>query len=435
MKMNSSGLPRMRAFLLLRYLLIIGAGYLIIVENRFAVPPVGISLVIAAALASNVAASLMAPATMERPFVTAAFILIDILWTTSALVLARHFAADFFYVYFCVFLLAVIGDNLQLVVIGAIVVCVAYGYVLARDGTWSVWDSPSVIRLPFLFIASAFYGYLIDTNRSDRRRAEAADRSARDKLEALAAVAHDIRTSVFGILGWTELLAGTELKPDQREYAEGAHRGCNALRGLIDDLLDVSKGDAGRLELDAIDFDVRSTMEAAVEIFSKQAVQKGLTFTYHIDDIGIVNGDGPRLQRILANLVSNAIKFTEHGTVSMRASIAEDLGSRILVRVEVADSGIGLTPDEQRRLFQPFVQVRQGGNRSHRGTGLGLAISKMLVGLMGGEIGVFSQLGSGSTFWFTAWFGKPASRDSGKDVLGRVVRASTGERDEVPITG
>jgi signal transduction histidine kinase len=401
-------LPRVRAFLLLRYLLIVGAAYLVLVENHFAVPSVGVPIIVASALTSNVLATFLPAALIETAAFTGGVILTDLAWTTGLLLYSGHFSADFFYVYFFALLLAAIGDSLHLIAIGAVILCGAYGYLLSRTSGWSLWESPSVIRLPFLFIASAFYGYLVDVNRADCKRAEAAAASIRDKSEALAAVSHDIRAAVSRVIGWTELAVQTTPTPAElREYAEGAHRASEALLALTNDIVDVAQIDAGKLELDPADFDLHALVSEVVELSTREATRKGLRLVQRVDStIGAVNGDARRLHRILTNLVGNAIKFTEQGTVTIHATPPESDPGGMLVRFEVADTGIGLTAQEQARLFQPFVQARRSTGRRYGGTGLGLAISKKLVTLMGGEIGVASEPGKGSTFWFTARFAK-----------------------------
>src|SRR4029077_11318509 len=147
------------------------------------------------------------------------------------------FTADFFYIYFVVLLLAAIGESLGLVAIGAVLLCGAYAFILSATGsTWSMWQSPSIIRLPFLFIVAAFYGYLVDVSRREHKRAEAADASARDRAEALATMSHEIRTPITGVMGWTDLLLGTDLTAQQREYAQAAHRASGTLLALINDI-------------------------------------------------------------------------------------------------------------------------------------------------------------------------------------------------------
>jgi len=413
---TSGTLSRTRAFLLLRYLLIIGTAYLLLVEGQFAVPPVALCLLLAAVLASNVGASLLPTRIIERHSFTAAIILADAAWTTGALVYSGHFTADFFYIYFFVLLLAAMGESLGLVAIAAVLVCGGYGFVLLATGkTWSLWQSPSIIRLPFLFIAAAFYGYLVDVNRREQKRAEAADTSARDKAEAVATVSHELRTPITGVLGWMELLLSTDLTAEQREYAGGAHRSSEALLALITDILDVSKIDARKLELEAVPFHPWEMIEEVGKLLAEAAHRKGLELGCHVDCAvpAIVRGDPARLRRIITNLVSNAVKFTEHGEVVVCVKVEAETDEATLLRFEVVDTGIGLTSEQQAHLFRPFAQAEKSIARRYGGTGLGLAISKKLVAMMGGEIGVVSQPTAGSTFWFTARFGKePAGAEA-----------------------
>jgi signal transduction histidine kinase len=423
----SGTLSRTRAFLLLRYLLIIGTAYLLLVEGHFAVPPAAICLLLAAALASNVAASALPSSILEAHYFTAAVVLADVAWTTGALLYSGHFTADFFYIYFAVLLLAAIGQDLGLIAIGAVVICASYGYVLSvTGGMWSLWQSPSIIRLPFLFIAAAFYGYLVDVSRREHKRAEAADASARDKTEALATVSHELRTPIGVVMGWLDILLGTELTAEQRAYAQDAHRTSEALLALISNILDVAKIDAGKLELEAVPFDPSQVVEDVRELLAETAQRKGLQLVCDVHRAvpATVRGDPARVRRVITNLVANAVKFTEQGDVVVRAMVREETDDSVLLQFEVADTGVGLTAEQQARLFRPFAQAELATARRYGGTGLGLAISKKLTALMGGEMGVVSQAGAGSTFWFTARVGREsarpeASRNSRGDLRGQ----------------
>ncbi len=298
---------------------------------------------------------------------------------------------------------------LPLMTVGSVVgICLLVQDRTQRDISAEHLTIISVLGTQFAFVLENVR--LFQKLEDQKRDLERALDTARLKSEFIANMSHEIRTPMSGVCGMTDLLLDTPLSDEQREFAETVRCSAKAVLALINDILDFSKIEAGKLELEAVDFDVNTVVEDATLLLAPGAAAKSLEVACLVDaDVfRSVRGDPGRVRQILINLIGNAIKFTDAGEVIVRATRVETSDREVVIRFSVADTGIGIPADQINRLFREFSQIDGPTRRHLQGTGLGLTISKRLAEMMRGEIGVESEPGRGSTFWFTARL-KPAA--------------------------
>jgi len=293
--------------------------------------------------------------------------------------------------------------------------CVSFEYHLASEPMWRHFEArltPCGKDAVLAVVRDVSPSKALE--RALRAAILEAEKANRAKSSFLAAMSHEIRTPLNAVVGFSSLMMDTPLDTEQQDFADTIHRSADTLLSVVNDILDFSKIEAGRIDLEKTSFDLREAVGDCLKMVAPEASRKGIGICHLIDDRcpERVIGDASRLRQILTNLLGNAVKFTERGKVDVSVEVAEPAGpAGVPVRFQVRDTGIGMSEDQQQKVFEPFTQADASTTRLFGGTGLGLAISGRLIELMGGSISVVSRQGEGSTFSFTI----PLEPDSGAD--------------------
>lgn len=387
-----------RAFLLLRYALIAATAWLLLAEDGFRSPPLVAIGCVAFALASNLVIAALPPKYTSSPSFGPAIIFVDTAWIAAAALASGRFSAEFYLLYFFVVLLAAIGESLRLIALTTLAVCGAYLYLMsATGGTWSLWSSPSLWRIPFLFAAAVFYGYLADHARRKRERVRETERI---KSEFLGSLSHELRTPLAIILGYVDLLRDGQfgaLPTEQQAVLEKIHAAGDNLHRYLTRLLDVSRLmnrlQSGREGVICSDFALAGVFSELQNDFTDG--RAALVQWSGASDVPHFFSDRDKLLTILRNLIENSLKYGAGKPIAVEADYDTPADA---VTVRVVDQGIGIATVDLPYVFDPFRRTAGALETNAQGVGLGLYIVRELVGLLGGTVKVESALGSGATF-------------------------------------
>jgi two-component system sensor histidine kinase RpfC len=330
-------------------------------------------------------------------------IVLDIGLSSYALYLAGEGGAPMIAVYLWVITGNGFRYGTSYLALATVLTVIGFGIVSFTSPFWKAHPLFSISMLFVLAVVPAYISVLLDKLQKAMRRATLASEA---KSQFMANMSHELRTPLSGVIGLSDLLLETSVDHEQKELIQGIQQSARSQLALIEQILDITRIEAGKLVLHHEDFDLNDLINASLMIFSPQARKKGLDFSIDIpaETPFLLNGDTQHLRQILINLIGNAIKFTERGKVELRVRTAHITHDTLWLRFEVIDTGIGIKPEEQEYIFDNFTQANRDISHKFGGTGLGTTIARQLVELMGGEIGVESKPDIGSTFWFTIPF-------------------------------
>ncbi len=388
-------------FILFRYVLIVAASYLFLFEGETTAPAVNVAL-IAGALASNVFLSQFPGNLLLRPLTVGFIVCVDIGWIAAGLWYKSSFGSDIFFLYFFVLFLAATGLNL-IALIGTSILLTAVDLVFfVNPGEYKfVWTSSSLIRIPFIFTAAAFYGYLVEQIRRERHYSVELERANKAKSEFLSVMSHELRTPLNSIAGYAAMIKDRllgEINSEQEKVLEKVVKRANDLLTMINSILYATSLEAQMPKVDSHEVSLTDFLIDLRSIYEVPSNQEVILVWDYPSDLPVVKTDSGKLRHILQNLINNAVKFTEKGNVTISASYFPETKT---IEFKVADTGIGIPKEKLPTIFEMFRQVDSSAKKLYGGVGLGLYIVKGFTELLGGKVEADSELGKGSTFTVT----------------------------------